>query len=163
MIQFETCVSNGLVQPPTRCVLSVVCNGDMVRNSDPSLNSQDLALWDSMSFGDTRVLRLMVIPSFQQTKNYLMHEPWSWKVGKLNPYGYFPKIGVSQNGWFVMENPLKMDDLGITLFLETPMLKLTILGTYDQHFTQFSMAIAGQLDPEWSAIVLAKHLQDLHW
>ena len=51
MIQFETCVSNGLVQPPTRCVLSVVCNGDMVRNSDPSLSSQDLALKDSMSLG----------------------------------------------------------------------------------------------------------------
>ena len=32
----------------------------------------------------------------------------------------FPKIVVPQNGWFRMEIPINMHDLGVALFLETP-------------------------------------------
>ncbi len=47
----------------------------------------------------------------------------------------FPKIGVPRNGWFIMQNPIKMDDLRVPLFLETPIFTLvyirtTIFGSY---------------------------------
>ena len=35
------------------------------------------------------------------------------------PTWMFPKIGVPQNWWCIMEHPINMDDLGVPLFSET--------------------------------------------
>ena len=50
----------------------------------------------------------------------------------------FPKIGVPQTGWFKMENPIKMDDLGVPIFLETPISIILFLRLFLHFFLHSS-------------------------
>jgi len=47
--------------------------------------------------------------------------------GLRTPIRVVPKIGIPQNGWFLIENPIKMDDLGVPLFSETSISNISIL------------------------------------
>ena len=57
---------------------------------------------------------------------------------KLEGYGCFQKLGVFPPKWMVkiMEKPIKMDDLGVPLFLETPVSHNWVVAT--QNFFMFT-------------------------
>ena len=62
-----------------------------------------------------------------------MYQSHGWLAGIVWYFSWyfdswvFPNMVVPQNGWFITENLIKMDDLGVPLFSETPSLFLFVV------------------------------------
>ena len=66
----------------------------------------------------------------KQNQVWVAEEPKSlqdFPCFKISVVWVFLKIKVPQNGWFTMEKPIKIHDLGVPLFLETPIYPLAYL------------------------------------
>jgi len=61
----------------------------------------------------------MILAESKNLRSCSSAEYYDLSPGTYMNIRVFPKIVVPQNGWFIMDIPIKMDDLGVPSFSET--------------------------------------------
>ena len=100
------------VAPPKRS-LDGFCEHPIVRNGYSQVSAPEVPTWQKYLVA-TRRFALKKKGWLQERPILIVFICW------------FPKMGVPKYGWFIGKNPIKMDDLGVPLFLETTILAYSI-------------------------------------
>ena len=80
---------------------------------------------------------------------------------KIKPKWWFPQMGIPQSGWFIMENPTKIDDLGVPPFMEPPNGLNPLFFTVNVRFCPLEVSNWQLVESSWNQRTYMKN-DDIH-
>ena len=81
--------------------------------------SRTLQAFGRLRFFYIHYIQMIVVSGLKSETSKGLLSIWDMFVGYTDVSKHiwvFPKIGVTQNGWFITEHPIRMDDLEVPLF-----------------------------------------------